>query len=86
LALTRDKAIVYAEEKGLPIKQSKKNSYSIDKNVWGRTVETGPLEDPWAAPLDDVWEYTQNPDHGLAAEDVTITFTEGIPTAINGAR
>lgn len=85
LALTRDKAIVYAEEKGLPIKQSKKNSYSIDKNVWGRTVETGPLEDPWAAPLDDVWEYTQNPDHGLAAEDVTITFTEGIPTAINGA-
>lgn len=45
LALTRDKAILYAEEHGLPIKQSKKNPYSVDKNVWGRTVETGPLED-----------------------------------------
>ena len=61
LALTRDKAISFAESKGLPIKQSKQNSYSVDKNVWGRTVETGPLEDPWAAPLDDVWEYTKTP-------------------------
>ncbi len=84
LALTRDKAIVYAEEHGLPIKQSKKNPYSIDKNVWGRTVETGALEDPWSAPGDDVWEYTQDPAGGLAAEDVTITFSKGIPVAIDG--
>jgi argininosuccinate synthase len=84
LALTRDKAIAYAEEHGLPIKQSKKNPYSVDKNVWGRTVETGLLEDPWSAPQDDVWEYTHSPARGLAAEDVVITFTEGIPTAIDG--
>lgn len=84
LALTRDKAIAYAEEHGLPIKQSKKNPYSVDKNVWGRTVETGLLEDPWNAPEDDVWEYTQSPAQGLAAESVVITFTEGIPTAIDG--
>jgi len=84
LALTRDKAIAYAEEHGLPIKQSKKNPYSVDKNVWGRTVETGLLEDPWNAPEDDVWEYTQNPAQGLPAESVVITFTEGIPTAIDG--
>jgi argininosuccinate synthase len=84
LALTRDKAIAYAEEHGLPIKQSKKNPYSVDKNVWGRTVETGLLEDPWNAPEDDVWEYTQSPASGLPAEDVVITFTEGIPTAIDG--
>ena len=84
LALTRDKAIAYAEEHGLPIKQSKKNPYSVDKNVWGRTVETGLLEDPWNAPEDDVWEYTQSPAQGLAAEDVVITFSEGIPVAIDG--
>ncbi|MBT4908886.1 MAG: argininosuccinate synthase [Microbacteriaceae bacterium] len=83
LALTRDKAIAYAEEHGLPIKQSKKNPYSIDKNVWGRTVETGPLEDPWNAPEDDVWEYTSDPAAGLPGEDVVITFSEGIPVAIN---
>lgn len=85
LALTRDKAIAYAEEHGLPIKQSKKNPYSVDKNVWGRTVETGLLEDPWNAPEDDVWEYTQSPAQGLPAEEVIISFTEGIPTAIDGA-
>ena len=62
LALTRDKAIVYAEEHGLPIKQSEKNPYSIDKNVWGRAVETGFLEDPWNAPIEDLYEYTQDPD------------------------
>ncbi|HAA79045.1 MAG: argininosuccinate synthase [Microbacteriaceae bacterium BACL25 MAG-120322-bin65] len=85
LALTRDKAIAYAQEHGLPIKQSKKNPYSVDKNVWGRAVETGPLEDPWSAPGDDVWEYTDSPAAGLAPEDVTITFSAGIPVAIDGA-
>lgn len=84
LALTRDKAIQYAEDHGLPIKQSKKNPYSVDKNVWGRTVETGVLEDPWTAPGDDVWEYTSDPGAGLQAEEVTVSFAEGIPVAIDG--
>ena len=81
LALTRDKAIVYAEEHGLPIKQSKKNPYSIDKNVWGRAVETGFLEDPWNAPIEDLYEYTADPAADGPADEVTITFTAGIPTA-----
>jgi argininosuccinate synthase len=83
LALTRDKAIAYAEEHGLPIKQSKKNPYSVDKNVWGRAVETGLLEDPWNAPGDGVWEYTDDPAQGLPAEDVVIRFADGIPVAID---
>jgi len=85
LALTRDKAIAYAEEHGLPIKQSKKNPYSVDKNVWGRAVETGHLEDPWNAPEDGVWEYTDDPGQGLPAQDVVISFQEGIPVSINGS-
>jgi argininosuccinate synthase len=84
LALTRDKAIAYAEEHGLPIKQSKQNPYSVDKNVWGRAVETGLLEDPWNAPGDGVWEYTDDPAQGLPAEDVVIRFADGIPVAIDG--
>src|SRR3954467_14750030 len=84
LALTRDKAIIYAEEHNLPIRQSAKNPYSIDKNVWGRAVETGFLEDPWNAPIEDLYEYTQDPAEPKAADEVTITFTEGIPTAIDG--
>ncbi|RNE62537.1 argininosuccinate synthase [Cryobacterium tepidiphilum] len=84
LALTRDKAIVYAEERSLPIKQSKKSPYSIDKNVWGRAVETGFLEDPWNAPIEDLYEYTQDPSVDKAADEVVITFDQGVPVAIDG--
>jgi argininosuccinate synthase len=84
LALTRDKAIVYAEEHNLPIRQSAKNPYSIDKNVWGRAVETGFLEDPWNAPIEDLYEYTMDPSVAKAADEIIITFSSGVPTAIDG--
>ena len=84
LALTRDKAIIYAEEHNLPIRQSAKNPYSIDKNVWGRAVETGFLEDPWNAPIEDLYEYTQDPDVARDPDEVLISFVEGIPTALDG--
>jgi argininosuccinate synthase len=84
LALTRDKAIVYAEEHNLPIRQSAKNPYSIDKNVWGRAVETGFLEDPWNAPIEDLYEYTQDPSVIQPADEIVIRFEAGIPVAIDG--
>ena len=49
-AWTREKAIAFAEENGIPIEQSKSSPFSIDQNVWGRAVETGFLEDLWNAP------------------------------------
>jgi argininosuccinate synthase len=84
LALTRDKAIVYAEQHSLPIRQSAANPYSIDKNVWGRAVETGFLEDPWNPPIEDLYEYTQDPSVIKDADEVVITFQAGVPTAIDG--
>jgi argininosuccinate synthase len=84
LALTRDKAIVYANEHNLPIRQSAANPYSIDKNVWGRAVETGFLEDPWNAPIEDLYEYTQDPNINREADEIVITFEQGIPIAIDG--
>ena len=59
--MTRDKAIAFAEEKGLPIDVNKKSPYSIDANVWGRAIETGFLEDIWNAPIEDIYAYTSNP-------------------------
>ena len=59
--MTRDKAIQFAEDKGLPIDQSKRSPYSVDQNLWGRAVETGFLEDPWNAPIEDVYSYTADP-------------------------
>lgn len=84
LALTRDKAIIYAEEHNLPIRQSAKNPYSIDKNVWGRAVETGFLEDPWNAPIEDLYEYTQDPNVARDADEIILTFQAGVPVAIDG--
>ncbi|KQV05071.1 argininosuccinate synthase [Leifsonia sp. Root112D2] len=83
-ALTRDKAIVYAAENNLPIVQSKKSPYSIDQNVWGRAVETGFLEDPWNAPIEDLYTYTQDPSIPREPTEVTISFSEGVPVAIDG--
>ncbi len=82
--MTRDKAIAFAAEKGLPIDVNKKSPYSIDQNVWGRAVETGFLEDPWNAPIEDVYDYTSAPGSAPQPDEVTITFTAGVPTAIDG--
>ncbi|MET9217230.1 argininosuccinate synthase [Streptomyces sp. NPDC088197] len=83
-AMTRDKAIAFCEEKNLPIATTKKSPYSIDQNVFGRAVETGFLEDIWNAPIEDVYEYTQNPAEPREADEVVITFKQGVPVAIDG--
>jgi argininosuccinate synthase len=83
-AWTREKAIAWAEERGLPIEVSKKSPFSIDQNVWGRAVETGFLEDLWNAPTKDVYSYTQDPTAWQAPDELVITFDRGVPVAIDG--
>jgi argininosuccinate synthase len=83
-AWTRDKAIAYAEERGLPIGVTHKSPYSIDQNLWGRAVETGFLEDIWNAPIEDVYAYTANPAEPRDPDQVVITFDAGVPVAIDG--
>ena len=84
LALTREKAIAYAEKHNLPIATTKHNPFSIDQNVWGRAVETGFLEDIWNAPTKDVYNYTDDPTFPPVADEVIITFDQGIPVALDG--
>ncbi|WNM23262.1 argininosuccinate synthase [Demequina capsici] len=86
LALTRDKAIDYAERHNLPIATTKKNPFSIDQNVWGRAVETGFLEDIWNAPTKDVYDYTDDPAFPPVPDEVLITFDKGVPVAIDGEK
>jgi argininosuccinate synthase len=83
-AWTREKAIEYAEDNGLPIDVTKSSPYSIDQNVWGRSVETGVLEDIWTAPTEDVYAYTQDPTLPREPDVVTVTFVDGVPTAVDG--
>src|SRR5256714_228570 len=83
-AWTRDKAIRYAQENGLPIDVTPKSPYSIDQNVWGRAVETGFLEDIWNAPVEDLYSYTADPSVPRDPDTVVITFDGGRPVAIDG--
>ena len=83
-AWTRNKAIRYAQEKGLPIDVTHKSPYSIDQNVWGRAVETGFLEDIWNAPIEDLYSYTADPSVPRDPDEVVITFAAGRPVAIDG--
>jgi argininosuccinate synthase len=82
--MTRDKAIAFAAEKGLPINVTSRSPYSIDQNLWGRSCETGHLEDIWEAPHDDVWGYTSDPAQAREPAEVTISFTGGLPVALDG--
>ena len=82
--MTRDKSIAFAAEKGLPISVTSRSPYSIDQNLWGRSCETGHLEDIWEAPHDDVYGYTSDPAGAREPDEVTIGFADGLPVAING--
>ncbi|MFY1671663.1 argininosuccinate synthase [Plantactinospora sp. WMMB334] len=83
-AWTRDKAIAYAEEKGLPIDVTRKSPYSIDQNLWGRAVETGFLEDIWNPPIEDLYAYTADPAQSREPDTVVVTFDAGVPVAVDG--
>jgi argininosuccinate synthase len=84
-SMTRDAEITYAQEHGIPVAATATNPYSVDANLWGRSIECGILEDPWAEPPADVWEWTADPAAAPAEPtEITITFERGVPVALNG--
>ena len=82
---TRDEEIEYAEAHDVPVEATKAKPYSIDDNLWGRAIECGVLEDPWAAPPLDIYTMTVSPEEAPdAPTEVEITFKGGVPCAIDG--
>jgi len=82
LNLTRKEGIGYAKEKGIPIPVDLDKPYSIDENLWGRSIEGGALEDPNSTPPEEIYEWTQVT--ADKPEEVEIEFKGGIPVAVNG--
>lgn len=83
--MSRDQEIDYAAEHGIKVPVSKEKSYSVDVNLWGRSIEAGALEDPWQEPPRDVFEWTADPaDAPDKADYVEIEFDRGIPVALDG--
>lgn len=83
-SMTRGDTIAYAEERSLPITTTKSSPYSIDENLWGRSIECGVLEDPWNACPEDAFELTTAPLEAAPPKDVEISFEGGIPISIDG--
>jgi argininosuccinate synthase len=86
MGLSREEEIDYAAERGIEIPITKASPYSIDVNMWGRSIETGVLEDPWASPPADVFEWTVEPASAPEPVEIELAFEGGIPVALNGER
>ncbi len=83
--MTREDEIDYAHKHNIPIPVGKKSPYSIDQNLWGRSIECGVLEDPWNEPPEDIYIWTLNP--GQSPDKPTyveIGFEKGVPVSLNG--
>ena len=83
---TREEEIVYAQERGIPITNTKESPYSIDENVFGRAIEAGILEDPWNAPPEDAYRLTSDPTRAPAAKEIAIGFETGVPVSLDGEK
>lgn len=84
-SFNRESAMDYAMDHGIPIEQTKASPYSIDENLWGRAIECGAIEDPWAQPPDDIWALTRPPATGIPEpSEVVVRFEEGVPIALDG--
>jgi argininosuccinate synthase len=86
MGLSREQEIDYANERGIEIPITKASPYSIDANLWGRSIETGVLEDPWVAPPADVYEWTVAPGAAPEPVEITIGFEGGVPVSLDGDR
>jgi argininosuccinate synthase len=83
----RPQEIAYAAAHGIDVPVTVDSPYSVDANLWGRSVECGPLEDPWAEPPPDVYEWTADPATAPSAGDeLTIAFERGVPVSVDGQR
>ena len=83
--MTRDEEIDYARKRGIPVEATKKTPYSVDMNLWGRSIEAGVLEDPWGAPPRDIYQWTVDPEEAPAKpREIVIEFREGVPSKVGG--
>jgi len=85
--LSREEEIRFAEERGIPIPVGLESPYSVDQNLWGRSIECGPLEQPDLEPPEEVFEWTKKPeDAPEKAEYVSVRFDRGVPVAFGGEK
>ena len=84
--MSREEAMAYGEKFGLTFPVKKSSPFSIDRNLLGRSIEAGPLEDPWTEPPEEIYVMTKAiADTPNEPEYIEIGFEKGLPTSINGS-
>ena len=84
---SREEEIRYAERHGIPIDVTKKSPFSIDKNIWGVSVEAGVLEDPDFEPPLDSFQWTRGAEKkNLKERVISVEFEKGVPVGLNGKK
>jgi argininosuccinate synthase len=84
MSMTREEEIAYARAKNLPIEVKPESPYSVDENLWGRSIEAGVLEDALLKPPEDAFLWTSSVDNAPAsAAIIELTFEQGIPTRLS---
>jgi len=84
---TRNQEMEYARKNDIPVPVTKKQPYSTDQNLWGRSIEAGVLEDPWEEPPANAWEWTVDPREAPAEPVyVEIEFRQGRPVGLDGEK
>ncbi len=86
LDLAREWEIEYAREHGIDVPVTKDRPWSIDENLWSRSIEGGRLEDPYFEPPEEIYGWTKAPSAGKPAEVVEIGFLHGVPVSLNGVK
>jgi argininosuccinate synthase len=85
-SFNRETAMDYAAAHDIPIEQTKQSPYSIDENLWGRAIECGAIEDPWASPPEEIWSLTRPPADGPPEpSELVVGFQAGAPATLDGA-
>ncbi len=83
--MTREETIAYAQQHDIPVPITVASPYSIDECLWGKSIECGVLEDPWAEPPEDAFTWTKSPDQTPDEPTyVEIGFAKGIPVSLDG--
>jgi argininosuccinate synthase len=80
--MTRADCIDYAARHGIAVEATKEKLYSIDENLWGRAIECGQIEDPWAPPPEDAFTLTRPT--ASAPRELVIGFEAGVPVSVDG--
>jgi len=86
LELSREWEIDYARDHGIDVPVSRERPWSIDENLWSRSIEGGLLEDPFFEPPEEIYAWTKPPERGLAPQKVDIEFSGGVPIALDGEK